>query len=143
MLNGNCVTPILKYLGQTVSIKVLVIDDDPSLQRLLRARLESHEKVNVEQATGGKDGFRQAVSASPNLIILDWMLPDIQGLDVLKLLKADNKTKDIPVLMLTGKNCIGDIEDAFAMGAEGYLTKPFDLRKLGEKVKGLITGTSH
>lgn len=123
--------------------KVLVIDDDPSIQRLLRIRLESHEKVGVEQASGGEDGLRQAASVNPDLIILDWMLPDIQGLDVLKLLKADDKTKDIPVLMLTGKNCIGDIEDAFAMGAEDYLTKPFDLRRLGEKVKGLITGTIH
>ncbi len=123
--------------------KVLVIDDDPSLQRLLRIRLESHENVNVEQASGGEDGLRQAANVNPDLIILDWVLPDIQGLDVLKLLKADDKTKEIPVLMLTGKNCIGDIEEAFAMGAEGYLTKPFDLRRLGEKVKGLISSTIH
>ncbi len=123
--------------------KVLVIDDDPSLQRLLRVRLESHEKLNVELAGDGKEGMRQAVSVNPDLIILDWMLPDVQGLDVLKLLKADDKTKDIPVLMLSGKNHIGDIEDAFTMGAEDYLTKPFDLRRLGEKVKELISGSTH
>jgi len=120
-----------------IKSKVLVIDDDSSLRRLVRARLESHENVNVEQAARGDDGLRQATSFNPDLIILDWMLPDIQGIDVLKKLKSDDKTKDIPVLMLTGKKCIGDIERAFEIGADDYLTKPFDLKRLGEKVKNL------
>jgi len=127
-------------LFEFLKSKVLVIDDDPSLQRLLRFRLERHEKVFVEQAKDGSEGLQRAGGSCPDLIILDWMLPDIQGLDVLKRLKANQATKHIPVLMLTGKNNMGDIENAFEIGADGYLTKPFDLARLGEKVKEMISG---
>ena len=118
--------------------KVLVIDDDTSLQRQLRYRLEKHEGVDVLLATDGEHGLTQANKHNPHLIILDWMLPGIQGTDVLHELKLGKKTKATPVLMLTGRNKVGDIEDALDLGADAYLTKPFSLQKLGDKVSEML-----
>ena len=118
--------------------KVLIIDDDNSLQRQLRFRLELREKVTVERALIGEAGIGLAAGGNPDLIILDWMLPDILGPEVLKRLKRDRKTADIPVLMLTGCKKVGEIEEAFELGANDYLTKPFTLEKLGGKVRALL-----
>lgn len=86
---------------------ILVIDDDISLQRLTKARLEGYDKAKTQSAMNGLDGLNMAIENKPDLIILDWMLPDIQGPEVLSQLKKHKATKDIPVLMLTGRNKIG------------------------------------
>jgi len=121
--------------------KVLIIDDDPSLQRLLHARLERHENVKIIKAMDGKSGLIQASLHNPDLIILDWMLPDIQGIEVLERLKCERKTKNTPVLMLTGCNKMGDIEDAFYLGADAYLTKTTSLQILGKKVDEMLSSS--
>ena len=118
--------------------KVLVIDDDSSLRRQLRFRLEKRENLIVIEAENGLNGLEMASEHGPDLIILDWMMPDIQGPEVLDQLRNNDKTRDIPVLMLTGKNKIGNIEDAFKLGSDAYLTKPFELQKLAEKVSELL-----
>lgn len=118
--------------------KVLIIDDDLSLQRQLCARLEKREGVDVIQAANGQLGLPQSDDKNPDLIILDWMLPDIQGPDALQQLRKHKNTQDTPVLMLTGRNKMGDIEDAFYLGADGYLTKPFSLQVLGKKVSKML-----
>lgn len=119
--------------------QVLVIDDDDSIRRQISFRLERHENITVFKARNGERGILSAIEKEPDLIILDWMLPDILGPAVLSELKKAASTKHIPVLMLTGKDKVGDIEDAFKLGAEGYLTKPFQLQKLGEKVTNMLT----
>ncbi len=123
---------------KTKKKQVLVIDDDDSILRQVFFRLEKHENLTVFKAKNGEKGLLSAVEKEPDLIILDWILPDILGPAVLKKLKKLTKTKNIPVLMLTGKDKIGDIEDAFKLGAEGYLTKPFQLKRLGEKVTDML-----
>lgn len=127
----------MKLFGNN-KLKVLVIDDDPSLRRQVRLRLEMRENFDVIEARNGEIGLVLADSHNPDLIILDWILPDIQGPEVLDYLKLKNETSSIPVLMLTGKNKIGNIEEAFDLGADAYLTKPFSLEKLGEKVCKLM-----
>jgi len=120
--------------------KVLVIDDDASLQRQIRFHLEhKHDKINVVQALDGQAGLDHAFSHKPDLIILDWVLPDIQGPEILVQLKQHKKTKNTPVLMLSGNHNIGDIEDMFSLKAECYITKPFTLQNLGEKVVELLS----
>ena len=118
--------------------KVLIIDDDSSLQRLLRFRLETNEKVDVIEAIDGETGLVLANESNPDVIILDWMLPGLQGDEVLALLRSNDVTKNTPIIMLTGKNKIGEIENAFTLGSDDYLTKPFSLQKLGEKVHELL-----
>jgi len=122
--------------------KVLIIDDDPSLQRLLRTRLEMREKVNVIDAIDGEKGLAQAKGHNLDLIILDWILPDIQGIEILARLKQERKTQSTPVLMLTGRNQVGNIEEAFDLGADAYLTKPVSMQKLGDKVSEMLDPSS-
>ncbi len=117
---------------------ILVIDDDASLRRQVRFRLQKHEGVDVIEAENGESGLKRAKQNSPDLILLDWMMPDIQGDEVLKLLRMEENTAHTPVIMLTGKNRIGDIEDAFDLGANLYLTKPFTLQQLWDKVRELL-----
>jgi DNA-binding response OmpR family regulator len=120
--------------------KVLVVDDDVSLQRQIRFHLEhKHENISVFQAMDGHSGIKQALDVGPDLIILDWMLPDINGPEVLSKLKAEDKTKDTPILMLSGRNNIGDIEDMFTLKAERYITKPFSLQNLSDKIIELLS----
>ncbi len=118
--------------------KILIIDDDPSLQRLLHVCLEMHNNVKVIKAIDGKNGLIQANIHHPDLIILDWMLPDIQGIEILECLRREKKTKNIPILMHTGRNKIGNIEDAFCLGADAYLTKATSLQALGKKVDEML-----
>ena len=119
--------------------KVLIVDDDASLQRQIRYHLEhKHENIAVFQAMDGLSGINQALEVNPDLIILDWMLPDINGPEVLTRLKAESKTKNTPVLMLSGRNNIGDIEDMFTLEAERYITKPFSLENLSDKITALL-----
>ncbi|OUS11955.1 hypothetical protein A9Q89_07275 [Gammaproteobacteria bacterium 53_120_T64] len=120
---------------------VLVIDDDASLLRQIRYRLEHHEGLAVTEAMDGEQGLELAKCDNPDIIILDWMLPGMQGLEVLEYLRAMSVTQKTPVLMLTGKNKVGNIEDAFQLGAQAYLTKPFSLQKLGEKVQSLLSNS--
>ncbi|WP_019614099.1 response regulator [Psychromonas ossibalaenae] len=118
--------------------KVLIIDDDRTLLRQIAFHLKKYKGFDIVISDNGEDGLLEAVKQRPDLIILDWTLPDIQGIDLLITLKKAPKTKNIPILMLTGHNKIGDVEDAFARGADAYMYKPFSLQKLGEKSKGLM-----
>ena len=118
--------------------QVLVIDDDGSLQRLVRIHLQNHTDYEVLQALDGRSGLLRAKVDHPCLIILDWMLPDIEGVEILSALKSYSGTQDIPVLMMTGRNKICDIEGAFNRGADDYLTKPFALNILKKKMQNIL-----
>ncbi|MCP4490192.1 MAG: response regulator [Gammaproteobacteria bacterium] len=120
------------------NVNILVIDDDPSLLRQISFRLKKRDGYVVFEAENGLNGLTKARKHKPDLIILDWMLPDIQGPEVLTELKSDPQTSTIPVLMLTGKNKIGEIEQAFDLGADAYLTKPFSLQNMADKVADLL-----
>lgn len=109
---------------------VLVIDDDGATRRTVQYNLCSNG-FKVYMASNGLDGIKAAREYKPHLILLDVMMPVMDGLEVLVNLKLNKKTKDIPVLMLTSKKTIGDIESAYARKADGYLTKPV---KSGELV---------
>jgi len=118
--------------------RVLIVDDDPSLLRQLRVRLEKRDRLKVEVATNGVQALEKAFDQAFDLIVLDWILPDTQGIELLKTLKANAHTRHTPVLMLTGCNKIGEVEQAFRLGASAYLTKPCELAKFGAKVRGLL-----
>lgn len=118
--------------------KILIIDDDRTLLRRLSLHLEKDKKVETLVYDNAIEGLMAAKALRPNLIILDWSLPDIQGIELLATLKELATTKDIPVLMLTGHNKIGNIEDAFEKGADAYIVKPFSLQKLAEKSASLM-----
>jgi len=117
---------------------ILVIDDDrdirPMMQMLL-TRLGHTPAV----AARGEEGFISAVNNKFDLVILDLMMPDIDGFEVTRRLRADARTKDLPILIFTARTQLPDQEGAMEAGADGYLTKPVDPRELTNKINQLLT----
>jgi len=114
-------------------MKILVVDDDQNIRRLLSFNLTSanHEVV---MATNGKEGIEKAIKEQPELILLDIMMPVMNGYEACKILKATEETKNIPIFMLSAKSQMMDLDDAFDSGADDYITKPFDIEKLGYSI---------
>ena len=118
--------------------KILIIDDDDSISIIIKQILVKEFNVEIIMCNNGLEGIKLAINHRPKLIILDWIMPDYSGLDTLNDLQKDEILKRIPVLMLTGKNLVGEIEEAFIEGATDYLTKPLIKDKLIKKVNRLI-----
>ena len=109
--------------------KIMVVDDDPHVIESLGAIL--HDEGFEVIATGdGSTVLTQAQTESPSLIILDLMLPQMPGLEICKALKQDSITRNIPIIMLTGKTKEGDKIGGLEAGADDYVTKPFSPREL-------------
>lgn len=115
-------------------IPVLLIEDEAFARKALRRSLKAHG-FRVHLAKDGQEGLRLARKIKPTLILLDWMMPEMDGMEVLSELKHNKKTRPIPVFMLTAKGMIGDLDHAFEMGVDDYITKPLDLMRLGGLVK--------
>jgi len=116
--------------------KVLVIEDDRSLAEVLTYNLKQ-AGYDVLLATDGQDGLLQAQIKSPDIVILDLMLPVIDGLDVCRRLRADTATRDLLIMMLTAKAEESDELVGFSLGADDYVTKPFSVKVLLERIKAL------
>jgi two-component system alkaline phosphatase synthesis response regulator PhoP len=114
--------------------KILVVDDEVDLVETLRFSLET-EGHTVLVSYNGEDALNQARKENPNLILLDVMLPKLDGYKVCRLLKFDERYKHIPVLMLTAKTQEKDKIIGMDTGADEYITKPFDIGELMEKIK--------
>ncbi len=113
---------------------ILVIDDSIVIRKMVEIALENEDLV-VETAVSGKDGMDKIDQLNPSLIILDLMLPDINGIDILKTVKASRK---IPVIMLSGKDSPQMVENAKNAGADAFLPKPFKDDELKEQIKTLL-----
>jgi two-component system alkaline phosphatase synthesis response regulator PhoP len=114
--------------------KILIVDDEVDLVETVRFPLEM-EGFNVLVSYNGEDALNKARKESPDLIILDLMLPKLDGYKVCRLLKFDEKYKHIPILMLTAKTQEKDKILGMETGADEYITKPFEMDDLLEKVK--------
>ncbi len=117
--------------------KLLIVEDEEDIQELLRYNLTKEGYTLTISATG-EDGLRKAVAELPDLIILDLMLPGIDGLDVCKQLKSNPQTQAIPVVMLTAKGEEADIVTGLELGAEDYVTKPFSPRVLSARIRAVL-----
>lgn len=117
--------------------KILVIDDEEDIQKLLKIRL-SQENFNVVVASDGDTGVKTAEQERPDLIILDIMMPKMDGYSCLKEMRGLPKTKDIPVIMLSGKE-EEKVRDLFAFQKiSGYIEKPFELDAVVVKIKEIL-----
>ncbi len=117
--------------------RILVIDDLPENVFLLRDRLE-HEGYEVLTAYDGKSGIEKAITEIPDLILLDVMMPDINGFDVCKTLVNDSKTSAIPIILVTAKTDVEDTKEGLDAGAYGYIKKPFNKVELLARVKSAL-----
>jgi two-component system, OmpR family, alkaline phosphatase synthesis response regulator PhoP len=117
--------------------KVLVVDDDPFIINLVVYNLEQ-EGYTIIQANNGLEALEKARHEKPDLIVLDIMLPKMDGYKVSRILKFDKNYKNIPVLMLTAKAQDDDKQIGMETGADIYMTKPFEPEVLVKKVKDLL-----
>jgi DNA-binding response OmpR family regulator len=117
--------------------KILVADDDNNVLFLI-TELLTRQNYQVYQAVNGDQALREAGSLHPDLMVLDIMMPGIDGIEVCRRVKASPDTRDIKVIMLTAKTSGRDIEAGLAAGADHYLTKPFRINELTNKIKELI-----
>ena len=120
-----------------VTGRILVIDDEPEVAKVLEIRLKATGYEPII-AVDGEDGWNKVKSERPDLIILDIMLPKLDGYSLCNLIKKDKTTRKIPVIMLTGKNMVGDIEKGFDTGAVSYISKPYDWQHLLEEIRRFI-----
>ncbi|MFN2389453.1 MAG: response regulator transcription factor [Actinomycetota bacterium] len=119
------------------SKRILVCDDDPSILTFVEVNLEL-EGYEVYSASGGEEAVRIATSERPDLVILDVMMPRMDGYEACERLKQDDSTKDIPVIFLSARAQQADIERGQACGVSDYITKPFDPMELLEVVQRLV-----
>ena len=117
--------------------KILIIDDEEDILELIRYNL-AREGYTVEVVTSGEEALARARSEMPDLIVLDLMLPGLDGLEVCKLLKSDGRTSHIPIIMLTAKGEDADIVTGFELGADDYVTKPFSPRVLTARIRAAL-----
>jgi diguanylate cyclase (GGDEF)-like protein len=121
----------------TEGARILVVDDDPDIRTFLEVTL-SLSGYEVEQARDGEEAFTVAVATSPALVLMDVMMPRVDGFEALRRLRADGRTSDIPVIMVTAKAQAADKVSGLAEGADDYVTKPFDPDELIARVQATL-----
>lgn len=118
-------------------LRILVIEDDRSLTGILEYNFSS-AGYDVYCAHDGQDGFNQAIAHQPDLILLDLMIPVIDGIETCRRLRSEPLTRETPVMMLTAKSEESDQLSGFSVGADDYVVKPFSVKILLERVKSLL-----
>ena len=117
--------------------KIFIIEDETSIIQLVQHNLEKEGFV-VSSSTNGNDGLKELKKFEPNLLLLDWMLPDLSGIDVCKSLRRDKKYKNLPIIMLTAKGEEEDKVKGLESGVDDYITKPFGFNELMARIKALL-----
>ena len=121
--------------------KILIVEDDPDVAEMLTAYFRSQE-YDVFTVNWGEDGVRSAQQVSPDLVILDIRLPDIDGYEVAHRLRNDRRTAEIPIIFLTEKRDRADRLQGLEIGADDYITKPFDIQELRLRVRNALKRVS-
>lgn len=117
--------------------KILLVDDEKDFIDTLAERLMA-KGFKIIEAFDGKEGLEKAHTEKPDVIVLDVTMPEMNGYDVCRKLKIDEKYKDIPIIMLTGNVQPNDVEFGKENGADVYLTKPLELKLLSHKIDALL-----
>ena len=120
-----------------MSARILVVEDEPAISELLAVNLR-HSGYVVTAAADCAAARQSLAQSLPNLMILDWMLPDASGVDLAKRLRADARTRELPIIMLTARAQESDKLSGFDAGADDYLTKPFSTRELLARIKAIL-----
>jgi DNA-binding response OmpR family regulator len=117
--------------------KILVVDDEPHIVTMIESRLNANG-YDVITAFDGQEGLKKAQHENPDLILLDVMMPKLTGYKVARLLKFDDKFKDIPIIMLTARSQEKDVQLGTEVGVNVYITKPFEAKLLIESIKKIL-----
>ena len=120
---------------------VLIVDDEFAIRDMLRMALEIAE-FNCLEAENIQEAYQVIVDERPDIVLLDWMLPGGSGLELLRRLKRNDATKDLPVIMLTAKTTEDNVIQGLDVGADDYITKPFAPRELIARIRALLRRSS-
>tara|TARA_B100000965_G_scaffold405196_1_gene438305 strand:- start:2891 stop:3565 length:675 start_codon:yes stop_codon:yes gene_type:complete len=116
---------------------VLIIEDEPNQAELIRYNLES-EGYRVAIACDGEDGLIQAMETIPDIILLDWMIPKVSGIEVCRRLRKIKSTNEIPIILLTARSEESDKVRGLDIGADDYITKPYSIKELLARVRAAL-----
>ncbi|MCC6277722.1 MAG: response regulator [Oligoflexia bacterium] len=119
-------------------VKILLAEDDPSIQKIARLALERIGGHTVTVCDNGDEAFNLAKGARFDLIVLDGMMPVMDGLETCQALKSHPPTSTIPIVFLTAKGQQSDIQEGLRAGAAGYIVKPFDPAKLCQEIESIL-----
>ena len=117
--------------------KIFIIEDEASIIQLVQHNLEK-EGFIIASSENGNEGLKQLKKFEPNLLLLDWMLPDLSGIEICKNIRKDNKFKTLPIIMLTAKGEEEDKIKGLESGVDDYLTKPFSYKELLARIKAIL-----
>ena len=120
-----------------MSVSIHIVEDEQPIITLVKYNLEK-EGYKVSSSGNGNDGIEDIKELSPDLVLLDWMLPDFSGVEICKILKKEKKFKEIPIIMLTAKGEDEDKIKGLNSGADDYITKPFSFPELLARIKALL-----
>lgn len=119
-------------------LHVLLIEDDPDIQKMVQLSLKFRGGHQVSVASGGLEGLEKAAAEHPDLILLDVMMPEMDGYETCRRLKAEPATREIPVVFLSARAQQSEIEKGRELGAVGYLVKPFDPMTLSDQLSAIL-----
>ena len=124
-------------IGNLAKPTILVVEDEAPLLTLLRYNLEK-QGFNVEEATDGQEALLRVAEGRPDLILLDWMLPQLSGLEVCRQIRRRPNTRDLPIIMVTARTEDQDAVRALDIGADDYIAKPFAMDALMARIRALL-----
>jgi|TARA_A100001234_G_scaffold201929_1_gene194960 two-component system phosphate regulon response regulator PhoB len=117
--------------------KIFIIEDESSIIKLIEHNLKKNGFI-VSSSVNGNDGLKELKKFQPDLLLLDWMLPDLSGIEICKNIRKDNSLKHLPIIMLTAKGEVEDKIKGLDSGVDDYLTKPFSFNELMARIKAVI-----
>ena len=118
--------------------KVLVVDDSPTMRRIVANTLKRIGYPDTEEAENGNDALNKLGEGTFELIVTDWNMPGMTGLEFVKSLRADGSYNDLPILMVTTRSAEEDVKEALQAGANSYIVKPFTPQVLKEKIESIV-----
>lgn len=124
-----------------MSLFVILAEDDPDIQLVARLSLK-RAGFTVRVVGNGQEALDAIREQKPDVVLLDWMMPELDGPETCRQLKADPNTSSIPVIFLTAKSQEAEIQRGLSLGASGYVTKPFDALLLGQQVRDIVNRES-
>jgi len=120
-----------------VTAHILIVEDEPAIQELIAYNLEQAGHVALRAGTA-EDALQMVREALPDMVLLDWMLPGASGIELARRLRADRRTRTVPIIMLTARSDERDKLAGLEIGADDYLTKPFSPRELNARIKAVL-----
>lgn len=121
-----------------MALRILLIEDDPDIQKMVQLSLKYQGGHQVSVASGGREGLEKATADPPDLILLDVMMPDMDGYETCRHLKSHESTRHIPVVFLSARAQQAEIQKGRDLGAVGYLVKPFDPMTLSSQLDAIL-----